>query len=520
MSDFVRTDLEAPVIGKHTFETLTTGMYSDPLDCLREYVQNSVDSIEEGGKLRDGRIDFSIDPAGSLTVKDNGLGISSAVAASTLQNVGRSDKQERSGRSRGFRGIGRLGGLAYCERLIFRTHAAGEGVVTCQQWDCKLLRRLLRPDQDRDLTMTELIAAVSSSSEEPVDTRDGGLDEGFFVVEMLAVREPLLLDARRVKQHLSVVSPVAFDASGFRFSQEVDRYLAHQVPDYVNVNLLVNGEALFKPYTDSPLLSRAPGRKKGNHHDSVKDIDFITLTDSEDCPVAYAWVAKTDLKGLVDPDSGVAGIRMRAGNIGIGDGRALAECFPKSDERFVPYLIGEIHAVAPELIPNARRDGFEHGRVRDELLEACARQIAVPYRRKIREASANRSVQRGVQEAQSVRTEAEEAIARGVTTEEERDAYRDRLNESQNAIHELGPGVDHVVEDLKRTADAMAEASRMVDIELASEYRKIDRDRFQGLFDILREEAADEDWARRTIKKMIAYLKKSKDCSVPPGAKR
>lgn len=60
----------------------------------------------------------------------------------------------------------------------------------------------------------------------------------------------------------------------------------------------------------------------------------------------------------------------------------------------------------------------------------------------------------------------------------------------------------------------------MVDIELASEYRKIDRDRFQGLFDILREEAADEDWARRTIKKMIAYLKKSKDCSVPPGAKR
>ena len=113
---------------------------------------------------------------------------------------------------------------------------------------------------------------------------------------MLAVSEPLLLEVRRVKHHLSMVSPVAFDASGFKFSQEVDRYLARQVPDYVKVNLLVNGEGLFKPYTDSPLLSRAPGRKKGNHHDSVKDIDFITLTDSEDCPVAYAWVAKTDLK--------------------------------------------------------------------------------------------------------------------------------------------------------------------------------------------------------------------------------
>jgi molecular chaperone HtpG len=512
------TDVEVPVIGKHTFETLTTGMYSDPLDCLREYVQNSVDSIEEGGNLQGGRIDFSIDKAAkSLVIRDNGLGIPRVVATSTLQNIGRSDKPDRASRSRGFRGIGRLGGLAYCERLIFRTQAAGEGIVTSQEWDCKLLRQLLRPDQERDLTMTELITEVSSSSEEPADIRD----DGFFVVEMRAVSEPLLLDVRQVKHHLSMVSPVAFDASGFKFSQEVDHYLAHQVPDYVNVNLLVNGEALFKLYTDSPLLSRAPGRKRGSHHDSVKDIDFITLTDSDDRPIAYAWVAMTDLKGLLDPDSGVAGIRLRAGNIGIGDGRALVqgECFPKSDERFAPYLIGEIHAVSAELIPNARRDGFEHGRVRDEFFEACARQIAVPYRRKIREASANRSVQKGVQEAQSIRTEAEEAIGRGLTTEEEREAYKTRLSESQETIRELGPGVQHVIDDLQKTELAMAEAPRMVDVELGG-YRKIDRDRFQGLFDILREEASDEDWARRTIKKMIAYLKKAKDCSASPTAKR
>ena len=35
------------VIGKHTLESLTSGMYSDPYVVFREYIQNSVDSIDE-----------------------------------------------------------------------------------------------------------------------------------------------------------------------------------------------------------------------------------------------------------------------------------------------------------------------------------------------------------------------------------------------------------------------------------------------------------------------------------------
>jgi hypothetical protein len=125
------TGMSAPtsVIGKHTFETLTTGMYSDPLDCLREYVQNSVDSLEESGRLAEGRIDFAIDAAAkSVVIRDDGLGIPVSAAAATLLDIGRSEKPERSNRSRGFRGIGRLGGLAYCERLI-----SGRGGRGCNE---------------------------------------------------------------------------------------------------------------------------------------------------------------------------------------------------------------------------------------------------------------------------------------------------------------------------------------------------------------------------------------------------
>ena len=33
-------------IGKFTLESLTTGMYSEPESCYREYIQNSVDSLD------------------------------------------------------------------------------------------------------------------------------------------------------------------------------------------------------------------------------------------------------------------------------------------------------------------------------------------------------------------------------------------------------------------------------------------------------------------------------------------
>ncbi|PJA48010.1 MAG: hypothetical protein CO171_08370, partial [Syntrophobacterales bacterium CG_4_9_14_3_um_filter_49_8] len=36
-----------PRIGAFVLETLTTGMYTNPLDTLREYVQNSFDAIRE-----------------------------------------------------------------------------------------------------------------------------------------------------------------------------------------------------------------------------------------------------------------------------------------------------------------------------------------------------------------------------------------------------------------------------------------------------------------------------------------
>lgn len=128
-------------VGKYTLESLTTGMYSDPKIVYREYIQNSVDSLENAVYLgllepQSMRIDIVVNAEESyISIKDNGTGIPSDTAAKTLMNVGSSKK--RNSNNRGFRGIGRLGGMSYCDTLIFTTSAENEAVKTIVSFDCK-----------------------------------------------------------------------------------------------------------------------------------------------------------------------------------------------------------------------------------------------------------------------------------------------------------------------------------------------------------------------------------------------
>ena len=114
------------VVGKDILELLSTAMYLDPLSILREYVQNAADAIDcasaQGlfGVEDAGRIDLEIDPDNrELVIRDNGVGVPAADVERVLASFGASDKRGKG--LRGFRGVGRLGGLGYARALTFRT---------------------------------------------------------------------------------------------------------------------------------------------------------------------------------------------------------------------------------------------------------------------------------------------------------------------------------------------------------------------------------------------------------------
>lgn len=137
-------------IGKYTLESLTSGMYLDPLALYGEYIQNAVDSLDEAiesGVLKkeDGWVSIFVDREHrQIVIEDNGVGVRSN-DRSILLNIGTSEKPFTA--KRGFRGIGRLVGLGYARELIFETSFMGEGAGTEILFDSEKLASMLAPGQ-------------------------------------------------------------------------------------------------------------------------------------------------------------------------------------------------------------------------------------------------------------------------------------------------------------------------------------------------------------------------------------
>src|SRR4051812_47871702 len=110
--------LSVPHIGSFMLETITLGMYGEPAHTIREYVQNAFDSIRAARRSTYPRMEGKVTivfEADGIVIRDDGLGIPSDQVWVTLTSVGASKKERE--RDAGFRGIGRLAGMAYCDEL-------------------------------------------------------------------------------------------------------------------------------------------------------------------------------------------------------------------------------------------------------------------------------------------------------------------------------------------------------------------------------------------------------------------
>jgi molecular chaperone HtpG len=339
-------------VGKDVIEILTTGMYVSPVTIYREYIQNGADSIDlaraEGvlGRGRRGEVSIALDHAArAVTIRDNGAGITAKDAPGILLAIGGSAK--RGTNARGFRGVGRLSGIAYCRTLQFRTKAAGEGKITSVTWDCRALReRLANTAFAGDLRLA--VADSVTLSEERTDDRN----EHFFEVrlnDIARLRNDTLLNEQQIAHYLSQVAPLAFDG-GFLFAPEIEKRLAaigRQVP----IGLTVAGEAVYRPYKDELPFPNAA------HTLRIKDIEFVEFADVDGGAGAVGWIGHHDYVRSLPAALGVRGLRARYGDIQVGESNLFEDSF--KEVRFNGWTVGELHILDRRIVPNARRDNFE-----------------------------------------------------------------------------------------------------------------------------------------------------------------
>lgn len=387
-------------IGKFTLETLTSGMYERPKDIYREYVQNAVDSIDAADAAvsekqvtkEKAQIDIEIDKEGRrIRISDNGTGISTDNAVKYLLDIGHSPK--RFTNARGFRGIGRLAGLAYCDNLTFETSAVGEEKRTVVEFDAKTLcERMLNESVDIDL-LSLISDVVKIRVEQEAQTKH------YFNVVMTGVEDTDdILDLDKVMQYLEQVAPVDFDKT-FGWGKIIKSKLKvfGFSPSSYNI-FMGDGKTctpVKKAYRDTVISDRL--RKL---EDSISEIETKLFTyDGE--TVAYLWYAKTSFHGTLQNEA-MKGIRVRKGNILIGDKTTLNHIF--KDERFNGWLLGELHILSDRLIPNARRDEMEKNTAYSALiseLRVWADGISSEIRKTSNQRSSDKKAQRIIEFAQN-----------------------------------------------------------------------------------------------------------------------
>lgn len=375
------------IVGKHTLESLTVGMYADNRILFREYVQNATDAIDSAVAIgiieqQDGRIEITIDnKKKEVRIRDNGTGIRAQDVYHVLGDIGKSVKKHSE--NRGFRGIGRLGGLGYCTELQFITSYQGEPCKTVTFWDAKELKRVLQPDNNKHEAIIEVIDAVTIQEEHPEKE-----DEHYFEVVLSGIEYEHcnLLDIENIKNYLSQVAPVHFHHNQSMELKKINEHLQKLEVAPEEYKILLNKEQIYKPYRRKVLIN---SRSKNNEFDFIKDIKLFESYKDDETLLFAGWYADTDLSGMIKDDN-VNGLRIRKGNILIGDNRTLDEFFgnSKTYQNFNRWFLGEVYVFDEGLIPNARRDDFEKNETYYEFkkkLEEITHKLArIPHNRSAR----------------------------------------------------------------------------------------------------------------------------------------
>jgi molecular chaperone HtpG len=431
---------ETVQVGKYTLESLTTGMYSDPKIVYREYIQNSVDSLENAVSVgliepQSMRIDIIVNAEESyISIKDNGTGISAADAAKTLMNVGSSKK--RNSNNRGFRGIGRLGGMSYCDTLTFTTSAESEKVKTVVTFDCKRLRYLLVPGEFEDMSLSAVLEEITT-----IDTLPEKEEKHYLCVEMKNVNGfSDLLDIDAAKSYISQVAPLPYHSRHFIYTSQLKEYLMSNGYSVEEFPIFVGEDESDLEPVYKPNKSRFRSDRAKRTADEITSMSYFDITIDGEL-YALGWYGNCGWYGFLS-EKELSGFRVRKGNILIGDSKTMNVIFKEA--RFNGWTQGEIFIVTDKLIPNARRDDFEQNDAYYKLIQALSDGVGLEIARTIREASLTRNNPnaKALREVEKKLAEASTAVSEGFNSTVDKEKLITTLTDTAASLSGLKIGDD------------------------------------------------------------------------------
>ena len=339
-------------IGAEILPILTSGLYRDTLDALREYIQNAIDA-------RSNRIELFIDPD-VVSINDYGNGMNKMEARQAIR-LGISEKNPKE--DIGFRGIGVYSAFNLCNSLEIFTKSAQENVVYRLYFDFKRIRQNLQEEQAgraQGRSPTLYLGGLLENSVF-VEATDRDLIDGHgtkvLMSDLLPEAYLRLNNWEQVVVYLQNVVPLPFDPHHFKYAPEIQSKFEEEEYQVIKLTLQMGGrkEELYRPYTDK--IFKYGGRHKPK---------FFPVQEGKQ-KFGFAWVCVNDARETIKNEE-VRGLLIKKRGFSIGDRRYLEPYFGRTI--YSRRITGEIIITNDDLIPNAARSDFENNSTRQAFLEA------------------------------------------------------------------------------------------------------------------------------------------------------
>ena len=344
-------------IGAEIISILTKGMYPDPRDAVREYIQNSIDANSKNIEIKVRQ--------NSVVIEDNGVGMDYKVLRKAVR-VGVSDKTP--GKDVGFMGIGLYSAFHLCDTLTIYSKQNNK-LPQVLEINFLGMRDLLSIQKERrllgEIKSEELVDLQSLLTkfiiipdENTIAFEEFPVIQGTRVelVGLNPILDDLLNNFNDLNNYLQDVVPLHFNKS-FKWAKLIEEKIKSTCKKHnakfevVDLKLQVGTkiESLYRPYTDDIFTNKEPLEP---HFEEIIDNGIF---------LGFAWGCLNSSRDriiLPEKDAlkrNLRGFILKKQGFSIGDRQYFSNYFGNSNTYYHRYT-GEIIIINEKILPNASRN--------------------------------------------------------------------------------------------------------------------------------------------------------------------
>ncbi len=483
-------------------QILSEDLYPRKLEIVREYIQNASDAVDDWLRISDlipldrtePQIKLSIQGR-SLLIFDNGIGMTEEDIPK-LKRVAYSEK--KMGEEAGYKGIGRLAGIAVADKLKITSTSYGDPRLHHFEFRAAEMRKDISEKKKQGIQepATPVINRHTSMWWTDIDPSDH-----YTLVEIKDIKEscPELLDPDKLIEYIGDIGPVDFSPD-FSHGAKISENLARNVPDYSPKTIYLSRSdgtkvRVHRPFRDSMAIAEPGFREVPDPADPKKLLAYCWYTSNAEeilgklRPTGKIFQVPAESES-VEEKRRFAGLVYKLFGFSVGD-RSLPERTLWTTARArALWFTGEIHIVNKDILPTTPRTDFVENSTRAKLYGEGRNRIAVRLNALAQEISDNRKT---FQDARTIRQKLDTYKGRlesGGIDRADLKAIRDDLEKAsqklrsrkctdteirgfQREVQKLGTALQTALNDPKKLKPGQALADLANELEMPTKARKV-----------------------------------------------